>query len=78
MTLFSTLCAALALVGTGMSAPSSSLDSRSVVAHDSLNPIKTRVQSGAAGEAITKFNPKLHIASGCQAYTAVDDSGNTR
>lgn len=54
------------------------LERRAAVAHDSLNPIATRVQTGANGAAITRFNPKLHIASGCQPYTAVDDAGNTR
>lgn len=73
--LFQSCWAALALAGTALSIP---LEKRDVVAHDSLNPIATRVQSGAAGEAIAKFNPKLHIASGCQPYTAVDDAGNTR
>lgn len=72
---FNIYFAALALAGAALSHP---LEKRAVVAHDSLNPIATRVQSGAAGQAITKFNPKLHIASGCQPYTAVDDAGNTR
>lgn len=71
--------AALALAGAVLGAPSSlALDRRGSVAHDSLNPIATRVQSGAKGAAITRFNPRLHIASGCQPYTAIDDAGNTR
>lgn len=67
------------LAGVALGAPSvPALDRRAVVAHDSLNPIATRVQSGPKGAAIERFNPKLHIASGCQPYTAVDDAGNTR
>lgn len=68
---------ALALAGSVLGAPTE-LQSRAVVAHDSLNPIAQRVQSGAIGTAIAKFNPRLHIAHGCQPYTAVDDAGNTR
>lgn len=67
------LTLASAVLGTPLS-----LNRRAVVAHDSLNPIAQRVQSGVNGEAIARFNPALHIASGCQAYTAVDDEGNTR
>lgn len=71
--------AVLAFAGMALGAPTSSnLDRRAVVAHDSLNPIATRVQAGVKGDAIKKFNPRLHIASGCQPYTAVDDAGNTR
>lgn len=73
----------LALAGAALSAPApapapgpAALRPRATVDHDSLNPIATRVQSGAKGAAIEKFNPKLHIASGCQPYTAVDDAGN--
>ncbi|KAH6633800.1 necrosis and ethylene-inducing protein [Boeremia exigua] len=55
----------------------SELKSRASVPHDSLNPIATRVQAGNIGRAIEKFSPLLHIAHGCQPYTAVDDEGNT-
>lgn len=65
----------LTLAGAALGSP---LNRRDVVSHDALSPIAQRVQSGANGEAIARFNPKLHIASGCQAYTAVDDEGNTR
>lgn len=69
----------LALAGVALGAPlSPALEPRASVNHDSLNPIATRVQTGTNGAAITRFNPKLHIASGCQPYTAVDDAGNTR
>ncbi|KAI3392060.1 hypothetical protein diail_6289 [Diaporthe ilicicola] len=69
----------LALASTALCAPTTnSLGRRDEVDHDSLDPIATRIQSGALGAAIEKFNPRLHIASGCQPYTAVDDSGNTK
>ncbi|KAM0330483.1 hypothetical protein ACHAQA_003427 [Verticillium albo-atrum] len=58
-------------------AVASPLNLRAVVAHDSLNPIDQRVQTGAIGDAIAKFNPRLHIANGCQPYTAVNDAGDT-
>ncbi|KAF2133741.1 necrosis-and ethylene-inducing protein-like protein 1 precursor [Dothidotthia symphoricarpi CBS 119687] len=54
----------------------SGLDARGLVRHDSLNPIRTRLQGGAIGRAIQMFTPSLHIAHGCQPYTAVDDFGN--
>ena len=69
----------LALAGTALCAPAThALGRRDEVDHDSLNPIATRVQDGPLGAAIERFNPRLHIASGCQPYTAVDDSGNTK
>lgn len=77
-TLFS---AFLALAATGIAAPAeviSSLTARAVVNHDSLNPIGKTIQGGAIGSAIDKFQPLLHIAHGCQPYTAVDKQGNTR
>ncbi|PSN65306.1 necrosis-and ethylene-inducing protein-like protein 1 precursor [Corynespora cassiicola Philippines] len=55
----------------------SSLETRAVVNHDSLNPVRTRLQSGAIGRSIERFTPLMHIAHGCQPYTAVDDAGNT-
>lgn len=68
----------MALAGVAFGAPlSPALERREVVSHDALNPIATRVQTGTNGAAIERFNPKLHIASGCQPYTAVDDAGNT-
>ncbi|KAH6897401.1 necrosis and ethylene-inducing protein [Thelonectria olida] len=49
---------------------------RAVVSHDSLNPVKTRLQAGRIGRAIEMFSPLLHIAHGCQPYTAVNDKGD--
>ncbi|RXG50670.1 hypothetical protein VDGE_06993 [Verticillium dahliae] len=68
--IFSTL-ASIALVAAGP------VSLRAVVPHDSLNPVTQRVQTGAIGDAIAKFNPLLHIANGCQPYTAVNDAGDT-
>lgn len=73
----------LALAGVSMGAPTpaaqnAAIQPRASVPHDSLSPITTRVQAGSKGAAIEKFNPKLHIASGCEVYTAVDDAGNVR
>jgi len=76
---FTTVLSALAVASGVFAAPTpSQLEARAVVAHDSLNPIRTRLQAGAIGRAIERFQPLLHIAHGCQPYTAVDDSGNTR
>ncbi|KAF3004404.1 hypothetical protein E8E13_010211 [Curvularia kusanoi] len=52
------------------------LETRAVVNHDSLSPIPTRLQGGNIGRAIQMFSPLLHIAHGCQPYTAADDAGN--
>ncbi len=76
---FTTIFTTLAVATGGLAAPTpSQLDARAVVNHDSLNPISSRLQGGAIGRAIQMFTPLLHIAHGCQPYTAVDDSGNTR
>ena len=77
---FTSVLSALAVASSGVfAAPTpSELDARAVVPHDSLNPIRTRLQGGAIGRSIEKFQPLLHIAHGCQPYTAVDDNGNTR
>ncbi|KAL1799085.1 hypothetical protein ACET3X_003122 [Alternaria dauci] len=73
-----TIFSAFAAVSGVLAAPTASqLDARAVVPHDSLNPIQTRLQEGAIGRAILRFQPLLHIAHGCQPYTAVDDRGNT-
>ncbi|KAH8640971.1 necrosis-and ethylene-inducing protein-like protein 1 precursor [Alternaria alternata] len=75
---FATILSAFAAVSGVLAAPApSQLDTRAVVPHDSLNPIRTRLQGGAIGRAILRFQPLLHIAHGCQPYTAVDDNGNT-
>ncbi|KAK1569711.1 necrosis inducing protein [Colletotrichum navitas] len=54
------------------------LDRRATVGHDTLKPLPQQVQDNWNGQAIARFNPLLHIASGCQPYTAVDASGNIR
>lgn len=76
---FTSIVSALALASSAFAAPTpSELEARAVVNHDRLNPIGTRLQAGANGRAIERFTPLLHIAHGCQPYTAVDDAGNTR
>lgn len=67
------------MAGCALGAPiEARLETRAVVNHDTLNPIPTRLQGGRIGRAIEIFTPLLHIAHGCQPYTAVDDAGNTR
>lgn len=76
---FTTILSALAVATGAIAVPTpSELEARAVVSHDSLNPIRTRLQSGKIGRAIEMFTPLLHIAHGCQPYTAVDDAGNIR
>ncbi|KAI1030695.1 hypothetical protein LB503_012995 [Fusarium chuoi] len=71
--------ALVALAATGMAAPSEALNdlhARATVNHDSLNPVKKTIEGGAIGAAIDRWQPLLHIADGCQPYTAVDTNGN--
>lgn len=76
---FATIVSALAVVVGALAVPTpSEIKARAVVNHDSLNPIRTRLQGGRIGRAIEMFTPLLHIAHGCQPYTAVDDAGNIR
>ncbi|KAH8897221.1 necrosis and ethylene-inducing protein [Thozetella sp. PMI_491] len=67
----------LALAVVAAAAPTELLQSRAVVAHDSLSPIAERIQSGGLGGIIKTFSPLLHIAHGCQPYPAVNDNGDT-
>ncbi|CCF37348.1 necrosis inducing protein [Colletotrichum higginsianum] len=71
----------LGLMGGALGAPVEHVDSilvrRGEVGHDKLSPSPQKVQDNAVGEAIARFNPLLHVAHGCQPYTAVDDAGNT-
>ncbi|KAF6802993.1 necrosis inducing protein [Colletotrichum sojae] len=67
-----------ALASTAFAAPAANtLDRRGEVGHDQLSPLPEKVQDNAVGKAIARFNPKLHIAHGCQPYTAVNDAGDT-
>ena len=76
---FTTILSAVAVATGVFAAPTpAEFQTRAVVNHDSLNPIATRLQGGSIGRAIQMFTPLLHIAHGCQPYTAVDDAGNTR
>ncbi|KAL3425190.1 hypothetical protein PVAG01_04471 [Phlyctema vagabunda] len=49
------------------------LQSRAVVAHDSINPFPETVPNST----FNTFEPFMHIAHGCQVYSAVDGDGNT-
>ncbi|KAH7046044.1 necrosis and ethylene-inducing protein [Macrophomina phaseolina] len=53
------------------------LQSRAVVAHDSLSPLPEAIRSGTEGDGIKRFEPLLHIAHGCQPYPAVNEAGDT-
>ncbi|KAK2685152.1 hypothetical protein QWA68_016432 [Fusarium oxysporum] len=69
----------MALAATGMAAPTevlNNLHARAVVNHDSLNPIPKTIRNDKVGAAIDRWQPLLHIADGCQPYTAVDANGN--
>ncbi|KAI3544546.1 necrosis inducing protein [Colletotrichum abscissum] len=68
----------LSLLSSAFAAPVATvLDPRGEVGHDALSPLAQKVQDNAVGKAIARFNPLLHIAHGCQPYTAVDDAGDT-
>ncbi|KAF9870607.1 necrosis- and ethylene-inducing protein [Colletotrichum karsti] len=72
-----TFSTVLALAAAVSSAPTERLQSRAVVAHDSIQPVAQRIQTGGNGKLIETFNPLLHIAHGCQPYPAVADNGDT-
>lgn len=67
----------LAAVATVNATPLA-LNSRAVIAHDAVVPIAESVPNTAVGNAVRKFEPYLHIAHGCQVYTAVNANGDTR
>lgn len=46
-----------------------------VVPHDSIKYIPENVRGGVEGNAIRRYEPYLHIASGCQSYPAVSATG---
>lgn len=56
----------LALASAVAAAPTELLETRAVVAHDSIAPVAQRIQTGGLGKIIETFNPLLHIAHGCQ------------
>ncbi|GME65692.1 putative necrosis- and ethylene-inducing protein 1 precursor protein [Neofusicoccum parvum] len=72
--LFNTVVSLLATASCIAGAP---LEARGVVNHDSLNPWAESVRGGGEGAGIRKFEPLLHIAHGCQPYTAVNANGDT-
>ncbi|KAF9876595.1 necrosis inducing protein [Colletotrichum karsti] len=72
------LFSVLALASSALGAPAQdSLNRRAEVGHDSLSPSAQKVQDNDVGKSIARFNPLLHIAHGCQPYTAVNDAGDT-
>ncbi|KAF7895743.1 uncharacterized protein EAF01_009705 [Botrytis porri] len=73
--LFSIL-AAVAVV-KGAPVEENTIQARAVVSHDSINPWPENVPGNALGNTLKKFEPFLHIAHGCQPYSAVDGYGNT-
>ncbi|KAL2061925.1 hypothetical protein VTL71DRAFT_7303 [Oculimacula yallundae] len=73
---FLSILSVLAAVASVHASPVS-LESRAVVAHDSLWPLPDNLPTGAVGDAIWRFEPYLHIAHGCQVMTAVNANGDT-
>lgn len=45
------------------------------VPHSSIKYIPENVRAGVEGNAIRRYEPYLHIASGCQSYSAVSVTG---
>ena len=45
------------------------------VPHNSIKYIPENVRAGVEGNAIRRYEPYLHIASGCQSYPAVSITG---
>lgn len=76
--LFTTILSALTMALCASGSPVELSRRYNIVNHDSLNPIPTRVEAGVIGRAMKIFTPLLHIAHGCQPYTAADDNGNIR
>nr|ABB43261.1 necrosis- and ethylene-inducing protein 1 precursor [Botrytis tulipae] len=71
----SILAAAAAVKGAPIE--ENTIQARAVVAHDSINPWPENVPGNAIGNTLRKFEPFIHIAHGCQPYSAVDGFGNT-
>lgn len=51
-------------------------DAPTKIGHDQLSPVGTIL--GSAGGAIRNHQPYMHIAHGCQVYTAVDKKNHYR
>ncbi|EOD52252.1 putative necrosis- and ethylene-inducing protein 1 precursor protein [Neofusicoccum parvum] len=73
---FNTIVTALAAASCVAAAPTQKLNARASVPHDSLNPWPEAVRTGTEGDGIKRFEPTLHIAHGCQPYTAVNEAGD--
>lgn len=87
---FHTLVALFAVASSALAAPSPGADAGSgavsdtleqfdkrapTINHDALWPMTESVRSGPQGNAIRRYEPFLHIASGCQSYIAVNANG---
>ena len=73
---FSILAAAAAVKGAPIE--ENTIEARAVVPHDSINPWPENVPNNALGNTLKRFEPFIHVAHGCQPYSAVDGNGNTR
>ncbi|KAL1617096.1 hypothetical protein SLS56_011138 [Neofusicoccum ribis] len=81
---FNNFIAMIAAASCAVAAPAAApeaaaeqIEKRAVVAHDSLWPMPESVRGGTEGNAIRRYEPFLHIAHGCQSYTAVNARGDT-
>ncbi|PNH48330.1 hypothetical protein VD0004_g235 [Verticillium dahliae] len=63
----STVFSVFALVGSALAQQPPKVN------HDSINPVRDTL--GPNGDMIRKFQPLLHIAHGCQPYSAVNTRG---
>ncbi|KAJ8059319.1 hypothetical protein OCU04_012280 [Sclerotinia nivalis] len=74
-TKFLSLLAAAAAV-RGAPIEGNTIEARAKINHDSIIPWPENVPGGALGNTLKRFEPFLHIAHGCQPYSAVDGEGN--
>lgn len=73
------LLSVLAFLGTASTTPvDGKLEARAIVPHDSIGPVLPKTQGGKIGDAMERFQPFLHIAHGCQPYTASNEQGDIR
>ncbi|KAJ3469655.1 hypothetical protein MRS44_003720 [Fusarium solani] len=68
------LLSVLAFFGIASTTPvDGKLQARAIVPHDSIGPVLPKTQGGKIGNAMERFQPFLHIAHGCQPYTASNE-----
>jgi hypothetical protein len=78
ISLFAISSCAVAAPSPASNATFGELDKRAtIINHDdpSLFPMAQKVRAGVEGNAMLRYEPFLHIASGCQSYTAVNSQG---